>query len=185
MYGLVNQAVEELIRERHGAEVWGQVKARAGVTEEVFLSMAAYPDDVTFRLVGAASEVLQVPAAALLEAFGEYWTLYTGRQGYGAMFKHGGSTFAEFMGNLHALHSHVAVSFPDLQPPSFWCTDEGAGYLRLHYQSTRQGLAPMVVGLVKGLGAMFATPVRVVHVASAGTQGHDEFDVWFGPGVEA
>lgn len=179
MYGLVNQAVEELISERFGRDVWLEVKARAGVTDEAFVSMVAYPDAVTYQLVAAASEVVHLPAEALLEAFGEYWTLYTGSRGYGAMFDRGGSTFAEFMGNLHQLHTHVARSFPQLQPPSFWCTDVTDGYLRLHYQSTREGLAPMVIGLIKGLGVRYATTVRVEHVRSADEVGHDEFDVWF------
>lgn len=185
MYGLVNQAVEELISERFGRDVWGQVKTRAGVTDDAFVSMAAYPDAVTYRLVAAASEVVQVPAAALLEAFGEYWALYTGSRGYGALFDRGGATFAEFMGNLHQLHTHVAASFPDLQPPSFWCTDVTDGYLRLHYQSTRAGLAPMVIGLIKGLGVRYATTVRITHVRAAADVGHDEFDVWFSPAADA
>lgn len=185
MYGLVNQAVEDLISEQFGRETWEKVKAQAGVSEEAFVSMAAYPDEVTYRLVAAASDVLQLPSDALLEAFGEYWTLYTGRRGYGAMFDRGGATFAEFMTNLHKLHTHVSASFPNLQPPSFWCTDVADGYLRLHYQSTRTGLAPMVVGLIKGLGNRYATSVRVHHVRAAADAGHDEFDVWFGAAADA
>lgn len=185
MYGLVNQAVEELLTERFGQAAWQQIKARAGVTEEVFLRMTPYPDAITFRLVGAASEVLGVPSDQLLEAFGEYWTLYTGRNGYGELFERSGSTFEEFMLNLHALHSHVAAGFPALRPPSFWCTDVGGGQLRLHYQSEREGLAPMVVGLVKGLGGVFKTPVTVTHVVPRGPGTHDEFHVTYGGAAEA
>jgi hypothetical protein len=181
MYGMVNQAVEGLISERFGADVWRQVKARAGVREEVFLQMKPYPDAITYQLVGAASDILDIPAPALLEAFGEYWTLYTGRHGYGELFQRGGRTFLEFMVNLHDLHSHVGASFPALRPPSFWCSDVGHGRLRLHYQSEREGLAPMVIGLVKGLGAMYATTVTVTHVVFRSASGHDEFEVTFAP----
>lgn len=182
MYGLVNQAIEELITERFGVDRWEAVKARAGVTEDLFLSMTAYPDAMTYRLVAAASEVLAVPAPQLLEAFGEYWTLYTGSRGYGELFQRGGRTFSEFMANLHDLHSHVAVGFPHLTPPSFWCTDAVPGRLRLHYQSTRLGLAPMVIGLVRGLGVMFKTDVTVTHaVRREDGADHDEFDVTYHP----
>ena len=180
MYGLVNQAIEELVTERFGAEAWTTIKQRAGVTEEMFLSMQSYPDAVTFALVAAASETLRMPAPQLLEAFGEYWTLYTGSRGYGQLFQRAGRTFREFMLNLHDLHSNVAVGFPALKPPSFWCTDVREDRLRLHYQSTRVGLAPMVIGLVRGLGTMFHTRVTVAHVVHL-TDGadHDEFEVTF------
>lgn len=180
MYGLVNQAIEELVTSRFGAPAWQRIKARAGVTEDLFLSMTAYPDAVTYQLVAAASAELDVPAPQLLEAFGEYWTLYTGQRGYGELFQRGGRTFGEFMHHLHDLHTHVAVGFPALTPPSFWCTDEAPGRLQLHYQSTRPGLAPMVIGLVKGLGAMFQTTVTVAHVARRDDGAdHDIFDVTY------
>lgn len=181
MYGLVNQAVAELITERFGAEAWRRVRARAGVQEESFVSMGAYPDAVTYQLVGAASEELGIPANQLLEAFGEYWTLYTGAKGYGDLLRRGGRTFREFMLNLHDLHTHVLVAFPNLRPPSFWCTDVGDERLRLHYESDRPGLAPMVIGLVRGLGIMYDTDVTVVLMERAADATHEQFDVRFTP----
>lgn len=181
MYGLVNQAVEDLITERFGRDVWQAVRTRAGVSDAAFVRMTPYPDDVTYRLVGAASDHLGIPADQLLEAFGEYWTLYTGREGYGELFVRGGRTFREFMLNLHALHSHVGAVFPDLRPPSFWCTEVHDDRLRLHYQSTREGLAPMVIGLVRGLGRMFATQVEIHRLDRSPGDDHDQFDVHYRP----
>ena len=182
MYGLVNKAVEDLITSRFGAERWAAVKQRAGVGVEVFVGMEAYPDEVTYRLVAAASEELGLSPAEVLEAFGEYWTLFTIREGYGELLRTGGRTLAEFLCNLHNLHTHVALSFPNLEPPSFWCTDVTEGSLRLHYQSRRPGLAPMVIGLVRGLGVMFSTAVTVALARSrADGHDHDEFVVRFGP----
>jgi len=45
MYGLVNQAVEALIRARFGDERWDAIKSRAKVGEPAFVSMRAYPDE--------------------------------------------------------------------------------------------------------------------------------------------
>jgi hypothetical protein len=33
----------------------------------------------------------------------------------------------------------------------------------VEYHSTRQGLAPMVTGLLKGLGIRFSTPIDISH----------------------
>ena len=56
MYGLVNQAIQDFIVARHGEGVWAGVRAKAGFTDPVFVPLEAYPDDLTFRLVGAACE---------------------------------------------------------------------------------------------------------------------------------
>ena len=182
MYGLVNRAVEDLVRERFGAPAWERIKQRAGLDVELFISMDAYPDEVTYSLVGAASEELGIPAAQLLQAFGEYWILYTAEQGYGELLRMGGASLLEFLHNLHDLHSHVALTFPQLQPPSFWLSDSTEGSVRLHYQSTRSGLAPMVVGLLHGLGKRFNTPVAVEHARRRDDGAdHDEFLIRFGP----
>ena len=182
MYGLVNKAIADLITMEHGEAVWAEVRRRAGVDVEVFVGMDPYPDAVTYDLVRAASELLDVPAEKLLEAFGEHWILYTARQGYGDLLGMGGRTFREFMLHLHDLHTHVGLAFPNLTPPSFWCSDVGDDTLTLHYQSQRDGLAPMVVGLLRGLGRMFDTEVTIEHVRrrAAGAD-HDQFAIGFRP----
>lgn len=180
MYGLVNRAIEDLVRQRYGNDRWEAIRSRAGVDAAPFVSMQAYPDAVTYRLVAAASEELGVSADTLLEAFGQHWTLYTGRQGYGETLALGGRSFVEFLQNLDALHANVALSMPQLRPPSFWCTNVTDRSLRLHYRSEREGLAPMVIGLIKGLGEMFRTDVTVRHARPrGGSSDHDEFEIEF------
>ena len=77
MYGLVNKAVVDLVVSKFGQDTWDAIKKKAEVDIDVFVSMEGYPDDITYRLVGAASEILKIPPEAVLEAFGEYWVLYT------------------------------------------------------------------------------------------------------------
>ncbi len=182
MYGLVNKAVEDLVRSRFGDDTWEKIKQQAGVEDEIFISMDAYPDDVTYRLVGAASAVLGISAAQVLEAFGEYWVVYTAKEGYGDTLKMFGDTLPAFLINLDTMHAHVATVFPDLKPPSFRCSDMTDHGMRLHYYSTRAGLAPMVIGLLRGLGVMFNVDLRIAQEAyrEAGAD-HDEFVVEYAP----
>ena len=176
MYGLVNKAIEDLVCSRFGEECFETIKAKAGVDIDVFMCMEQYPDAITYQLVAAASEVLGVAGEDILRSFGEYWVLYTAQAGYGDLLKMAGRTLPEVLANLDNLHTRVALTFPHLQPPSFWCTDVQPGSLRLHYRSVREGLAPLVMGLVKGLGDKLQTSVEIVQTASC-AQGadHDEF----------
>ena len=178
MYGMVNKAVEDMVVRSHGEPVWEQIKARAGVDIDVFMSNESYSDDVTYNLVGAASEVLKVPAEEILIGFGEHWVLHTAQEGYGGLMSAGGKNLPEFLRNLPNFHSRVSMIFPKLNPPRFECSDITDRSLQLHYFSHRQGLAPFVVGLMQGLGKLFKTPVSVRLVKSVG-QGaeHDVFEV--------
>ena len=176
MYGLVNKAFEDLVRSRSGEDTWETIKRNSGVDIDVFVSMDTYPDDVTYKLVGAASEVLGLSVEEVLKAFGEHWVLYTGKEGYGEMLKMAGNTLPTFLQNLDNLHTRVGLLFPGMTPPSFRCTDIREDSLRLHYYTTRPGLAPFVIGLVNGLGVMFKTEIDITqtHSRSQGAD-HDEF----------
>ena len=180
MYGMVNKALEDLVCSRYGQDTWETIKRDAGVDIDVFISMDGYPDDVTYKLVGAASAVLGQSAEEVLKAFGEYWVLYTAKEGYGEVLKMAGDTLPVFLQNLDNLHARMGLIFPRLKPPSFRCTDIREDSLRLHYHSTRPGLAPFVIGLVTGLAVRFKTEIDITqtHSRSQGAD-HDEFMVMF------
>jgi hypothetical protein len=180
MYGLVNKAIEQMVCTRYGVDAWETIKQRAGVDLDLFLSLRQYPDDMTYRLVGAASETLGASQAEILRAFGHYWTMYTAEEGYGELFRLTGGSLREFLHNLPNLHSRIDLSFPNLHPPIFKAIDLPDGGLLLHYYSERPGLAPMVVGLLEGLAERFHTAIAIAQVA-AREQGaeHDVFRISF------
>lgn len=178
MYGMLNKAVEEIICLNHGEAKWEEIKTEAGVEVEVFMSNEAYPDEITYRLVAAASRLLNTPAEAILMALGERWILHTAQEGYSGLMQAAGRNLPEFLRNLPNFHSRVSMIFPKLQPPKFQCTDETDSSLTLHYYSNRQGLAPFVVGLMRGLGKRFDMQVTARHVADRTTGAdHDIFEV--------
>jgi hypothetical protein len=177
MYGMINKAIQELLTARVGEAAWKAICVKTN-TDPTFVTMAKYPDEVTYNLVAAASEALGVSADTLLEQFGEYWTVYTAEAGYGSLLQFAGNNLFDFLQNLDNMHTRVALTFPELEPPSFWCSEINSQSLRLHYRSGRPGLAPMVLGLIKGLGKRFGTPVTVTLDRPRGaTQDHDQFVV--------
>lgn len=182
MYGLVNKAIHDMVCSKFGDETWQAIRQRAAVEADGFISMESYPDDLTHRLVKAASEVLELSPAAVMQAFGEYWVQYTAQEGYGELMEMSGDTLPEFLENLDDLHTRVGVSFPQLQPPAFDCEEEDDENLQLHYYSEREGLAPMVLGLVKGLGDRLDTEVDIQQTQSREDGAdHDEFSIQYKP----
>lgn len=180
MYGLVNRGVEDMALSAGGVELWGRIRSAAGVDDETFLAMKPYPDDVTYRLVAAASTELELPADEILRLFGRHWIVYTAQEGYGPLLAMGGRTLPSFLRNLDAMHVRIAAEMPALRPPSFVVTEVDEHVLRVDYHSHRGGLAPMVVGLLEGLGELFETPVEITRVEDSESAGSATFLVRHG-----
>lgn len=161
MYGLVNRAIEDMAVLAGGPGLWERIRLLAGLEEASFQSMTSYPDELTYRLVGAAAQVLELPAEEVLRRFGRHWIVYTGREGYGPLMTMAGSTLPAFLRNLDAMHARVAVTMPGLRPPSFVVTELADDLLAVEYRSTRKGLEPMVLGLLEGLAESLQTPAEV------------------------
>jgi hypothetical protein len=142
--------------------------------------MQQCPDALTYDLVGAASKILAVPAEMLLERFGESWTDFAQNTDFAQLMKFGGRTFLEFAQNLDLMHAKIKFSLPELTPPSFRCTEVSGRGFRIHYYSTRPGLAPLAIGMFKGVAKMYRTPIDIrIDKSRAAGQDHDEFVVTY------
>ncbi len=182
MFGLVNIAAKELIVSEFGAEAWDEVRRHALVVDDDFVGMQEYPDDLTYRVLNAASAVLRLPSDDLLKAFGQYWTRFVARRGFGELLDVSGGSLTEFLENLDNMHAQVGLIFDGLKPPSFRVTDVAADRLTLHYFSDRLHLGPMVIGLLEGLEAHFQLTITARQIAEKGRGAdHDIFDVRFVP----
>lgn len=161
MYGLVHRAIRDMVLAHHGPQVWEQIQRESGVGDDAFLAMQSYDDSIVLRLVGAASEVLDISQAECLDAFGQFWVLDTAAKHYGTMLDSFGEGIWEFLGNLNSLHDRISSTFQGYDAPSFHLETTEEGVRLLHYQSSRQGLTPFVVGLLKGLAQHFNTGLLI------------------------
>ena len=177
MYGMVNKAIQDLVTSKFGEDKWITIKNKVGFEDDFFISMQSYPDKLTYDLVGATSETLELDPGDVLEAFGEYWILYTAEEGYGEMLALSGSTLKEFLGNLNMLHERITHIMPNLQPPKFSVEEISDNEVNLTYESDREGLAPMVVGLLRGLGTRFGDKCEINHVTLRADAGKDVFNI--------
>jgi len=187
MYGMINRGLQEMVLAQHGETGWQAICEKAGAKDTIFVRMDTYPDSLTFNIVGAASAVLGASAEELMRRFGKFWISYASNEGYGPLLDEAGDTLVEMLENLDELHFRLGNVFPlygtqkgfdKMMPPQFTVTDKTANRVLVHYRSKREGLAPMVVGLIEGLAERCGTTVKVAQVAqkSAGAD-HDSFEV--------
>ncbi|GAB0092356.1 Guanylate cyclase [Sergentomyia squamirostris] len=120
--------------------------------EGQFLVRQIYDDEITYNLIGAAVEILEIPADAILELFGKTFFEFCQDSGYDKILQVLGATPRDFLQNLDALHDHLGTLYPGMRAPSFRCTESESG-LKLHYYSERPGLEHIVIGIVKAVAS--------------------------------
>lgn len=175
MYGLINRALEELVRSTSGDEGWHSVCTRAGVDIDFFEGHAVYDDAITFDLVDAASTELQTTTSDILERFGRYWILYTSAEGWGPVLDDQGSSVLEVLQNLNNMHVRVTTSMPGAIVPTFHVRHCTSDRIDVEYISERDGLAPMVIGLLRGLSERFDEDWHIVQTGHRSQLGCDTF----------
>ena len=178
MYGLVNNGIRTFILDAHGEETWAIICEKASLPNAEFENMTAYDDADTYAIVSAVSETLDLPADEVLRVFGHYWVGFSKSTAIGKLIDHGAETFIDRIRGLDEMHERVQMTMPHLDPPSFEFEESDDGNHRLHYISGREGLAPMVVGLIQGMAEECGVSVDVRHreCRSRGAE-HDIFEL--------
>lgn len=170
MYGMVNQGIRAYVEGQFGAPSWRKIAADAGVSETGFERLVAYDDADTYALVAAIADHSDLPQDDVLRIFGAYWVDYAQSTGFEKLLRLAGRTFIERLGNLDDLHDRIVLTMPSLKPPSFELEEMDSVTYKLRYYSHREGLAPMVVGLLHGLAAETGEQISVeqIHHKSRG-----------------
>ncbi len=179
MYGLIHQAMKDLVCTEGGEAAWQSVCAAAQVASTEFEPLEPYDDRVSYRLVAAAAEELELPVAEVLRRFGDHWITFTAEYGYGDIMKMFGHDMRSCLGNLNRMHGHMGAMMTQLKPPRFNVVENSERHITLHYFSPREGLGPMVVGLLEGLARKFGEQVTIEHLDKGVRSDHDEFEVVF------
>lgn len=162
MYGLIHRAVRDMVITGYGDERWQRIVNDANANEEHFMSMQAYDDSVVLALVGSTCKELNMEPAVVLEAFGRHWIEDTAKKTYSNMLKSYGENLWEFLENLNFMHDRISTTFPSFRAPMFELERLSDTKGRLVYTSTRQGLTPFVIGLLRGLAIEFKGGLDIV-----------------------
>ncbi|XP_045552669.1 guanylate cyclase soluble subunit beta-2-like [Salmo salar] len=96
-----------------------------------------------------------MPSEVVLKLFGEYFFSFCKMAGYDTMLRTLGGNLVEFIENLDALHSYLALSYQEMNAPSFRVEKNDDGRMLLHYYSDRKGLYHIVPGIIEAVAKDF------------------------------
>ncbi|XP_023392486.1 guanylate cyclase soluble subunit beta-2-like [Pteropus vampyrus] len=154
LYGFINTCLQSLVIEKFGEETWEKLKASAEV-QDAFMTYTVYDDLITIKLIQEACKVLGVSMEAILKLFGEYFFKFCKKSGYDRMLRTLGGNLTEFIENLDALHSYLALSYKEMNAPSFRLERGADRKILLHYYSDRSGLCHIVPGIIESVAKDF------------------------------
>ncbi|XP_047192530.1 guanylate cyclase soluble subunit beta-2 isoform X2 [Scophthalmus maximus] len=127
------------------------------------MTYTVYDDILTLSLVTEACSLLDVSADVFLKLFGEHFFQFCKQAGYDTMLRTLGGNLIEFIENLDALHSYLALSYQEMNAPSFRVEMTGDGKMLLHYYSDRKGLHHIVPGIMEAVAReLFDSKVTMV-----------------------
>ncbi|XP_056591473.1 guanylate cyclase soluble subunit beta-2 [Triplophysa dalaica] len=153
-YGFINTCLKSLVIEKFGDQAWEKLSLMAGV-QDTFMTYEVYDDAITLRLVQEACKMLDVSSEVVLKLFGEYFFSFCKMSGYDTMLRTLGGNLVEFIENLDALHSYLALSYEAMNAPSFRVERMNDGRILLHYYSDRKGLYHIVPGIIEAVAKDF------------------------------
>jgi hypothetical protein len=179
MYGLINQALKDLVLAQAGTATWRTICVSAGINAGDFEELLPYDDALTYRLVGLTADALTMTSEDILKMLGYHWVAFTAEQGYGQIMEIFGRDLRTCLRNLNHMHGHMGAMMPDLHPPRFLVEEHSPDSITLHYHSSRPGLGPLVIGILEGLSAKFQEKIEIVHIPTNQRSDHDEFDIAF------
>ncbi|XP_044044048.1 guanylate cyclase soluble subunit beta-2-like [Siniperca chuatsi] len=140
--------------EKFGQETWDKLSSLPGA-HDTFMTYTVYDDILTLSLVQEACSLLDVSADVFLKLFGEHFFIFCKKAGYDTMLRTLGGNLIEFIGNLDALHSYLALSYQEMNAPSFRVEMTDDGKMLLHYYSDRKGLYHIVPGIMEAVAREF------------------------------
>lgn len=177
MYGMVNKGIEDLVTMKGGQALWEKIRVKSKCPFSTFQRLEVYDDAITYDLVKATSEELNLTPVQVLEAFGEFWVEFTSKEGYGPLMSMFGGSFHQAVLNLNHLHDRMGVSLPQIQPPKFDFKNVTDNTIDLYYFSTREGLAPMMTGLLKGLAKKYQASIQIEFAPKTKVEDGDLFKI--------
>ncbi|WP_103333087.1 heme NO-binding domain-containing protein [Pseudotabrizicola formosa] len=151
MYGLINRALENFLKERHGAALWQRVVQRAQSPFDGFEPLLTYDAALTDALVTAAADLLGQTRETVLEDLGTELVSHRDRDGLRRLLRFGGVSFRDFLHSLEELPDRARLALPYLELPALALQDHGAGRFTLRALPYVTGAGYILMGLLRAM----------------------------------
>jgi methyl-accepting chemotaxis protein len=160
MKGTIVLCIADIVKSVGGDAKWREILEKSGLPEDLKLTRISDVDDATIQTVlGNICKVLNLSLQQVIDVFGDYWVNVYSPKHYKAYTYGINSAKALIMG-MDKIHEQVTRILPNAHPPRFDFEEINEKTLKVHYKSHRK-MIDFYIGLVKGVGKMFKTNLKV------------------------
>ena len=158
MKGIVFNLLEQVVSRDYGEDTWDDLLSAAGL-DGAYTSLGSYPDEHLGRLVGAASETLDLPVHDVVRWFGRE-ALPALAEAYPAFFVAHTDARSFILTLNDIIHPEVRKLYPGADVPEFDFAATSDDVLRMGYVSHRR-MCAFAEGLAEGSAAYFGERVVI------------------------
>jgi hypothetical protein len=160
MKGIVFNLLESVITREHGLATWDALLEQSKL-DGAWTSLGTYADEHLYKLVGAASTALSLPAAEVVRWFGvQALGLFVER--YPQFFKPHATTRGLLLTLNNIIHPEVRKLYPNADVPEFQFDTSSDEVLLIGYRSHRK-LCAFAIGLIEGAAAHYGERATIEH----------------------
>ncbi|KAK0401830.1 hypothetical protein QR680_015996 [Steinernema hermaphroditum] len=152
MIGWIHLCVQQMILDKYGADLWQKILSDSGIeANKVYHAKKVYEDKEIYRTIRSISINSDIPVEKIWEMFGEHMVDYAFQNGFDKLLVSMADNIQDFIDNLNAMHFFILKLYlnTDVRGPAFQSERLDDGTIRLHYFSNREGIYPMVMGLLR------------------------------------
>ena len=160
MKGIVFNLLESIVTREHGLATWDALLEQTQL-DGAWTSLGTYADEHLYKLVGAASSALSVPAGEVIRWFGtQALALFVER--YPQFFKPHTTTRSLLLTLNNIIHPEVRKLYPNADVPEFHFDTSSDEVLLMGYRSHRK-LCAFAIGLIEGAAGHYGEHATVEH----------------------
>ncbi|MEM8978670.1 MAG: heme NO-binding domain-containing protein [Pseudomonadota bacterium] len=151
MHGLVNRSIELFLKNTYGETAWGDIVRRSGHEGDGFESMLTYDDELTYRVLDAAADLLEKDREIILEDLGTYLISHESVGSIRRLLRFGGVNFSDFLLSLDELPGRTKLAVSDLVLPELEIVDDGEDRYLLKAQKLWPGFGHVLLGVLRAM----------------------------------
>jgi hypothetical protein len=159
MHGLIFLQLQRFAQKQGGVTAWENLLREAHLPLKPCSPVRVYAEQELLALVAAASQNLNMPAGAVLEALGEFLAPELISL-YGKLIEPEWMTLDLIENTEKLIHTAVRVGNPGAKPPVLNCIRSTRDELQIVYSSGRQ-LCSLAKGIVKGVARHYGETVHI------------------------
>jgi hypothetical protein len=168
MHGLINRSIQSFVETTYGRPIWEKIAYAGGLDVSEFEAMLRYDDEVTLKLLDAASEVLERARGDLMEDIGTYLVSHPNTEAVRRLLRFGGVNFVDFLHSLDDLPDRVRLAVSELSFPKLELRAHGEDSFSLLCAAEIEGFGNLMMGVLRVMADDYGTLALLEHKGRIG-----------------